>query len=100
VARLEIAGRADADLDRLFEFLAEQDLAAARAVKKLLFEGLGILVHHPLMGRPAEEDMRELVISRGKSGYVALYQYLEAEDVVLVLAIRHQREAGFGGGHE
>lgn len=100
MARLEIADRADADLDRLFEFLAEQDVEAALAVKDLLFEGLEILVRHPLIGRPVEEGMRELVISRGKSGYVALYEYLEAEDVVLVLAIRHQRETGFGGGHE
>jgi len=100
VARLEIAGRADADLHRLFEFLADQDVEAALAVKDLVFEGLEILVRHPLIGRPAEEDMRELVISRGKSGYVALYQYLEAEDVVLVLAIRHQREAGFRGGND
>jgi hypothetical protein len=35
------------------------------------------------------------VISRGKSGYVALYDIVEAEDVILLLALRHQREAGF-----
>jgi plasmid stabilization system protein ParE len=97
VARLEIAARADADLDRLFEFLADQDPAAALAVKEIIFEGLGILQRHPLIGRAAEHDFRELVISRGKSGYVALYQYFEAEDVVLVVAVRHQREAGFSG---
>ena len=95
MARVEIAGRADTDLDRLFEFLAAEDLEAALAVKDLLFDGLEILVRHPLIGRLAEDGLRELVISRGKSGYVALYQYLEAEDVALVLAIRHQREAGF-----
>ena len=37
----------------------------------------------------------ELVISRGKTGYVALYRYDEARDIVFVLALRHQREAGF-----
>jgi plasmid stabilization system protein ParE len=95
VARLEIAGPATADLDRLFESLANQDLKAALAARDLLFDGLEILVRHPLIGRSAEDGLRELVISRGKSGYVALYQYFEAEDVVLVLAIRHQREAGF-----
>jgi hypothetical protein len=35
------------------------------------------------------------VISRGKTGYLALYHYDEARDRILVLAIRHQREAGF-----
>jgi len=39
--------------------------------------------------------MRELLISYGKSDYVALYSYEQRQDVVLVLAIRHQREAGY-----
>jgi hypothetical protein len=39
--------------------------------------------------------LRELVISRGKSGYLALYDYDEPNDMVLVLALRHQREAGY-----
>jgi len=39
--------------------------------------------------------LRELLISYGKSGYVALYSYEQREDVVLVLAIRHHREAGY-----
>jgi len=38
--------------------------------------------------------MQELLISRGRSGYVALYSYEEAEDAVLFLSVRHQREAG------
>jgi plasmid stabilization system protein ParE len=97
VARLEIAGPAQDDLDRLVEFLAEQDFEAAFAVKDIVFDGQEILKRHPLIGRPAEHGMRELVISRGKSGYVALYHYVEPEDVALVLAIRHQREAGFSG---
>jgi plasmid stabilization system protein ParE len=49
------------------------------------------------MGRPAEADLRELVISRGKSGYIALYRYDGERDRVLVLAVRHQREAGYAG---
>ena len=95
MARLKIAGPAAADLDRLVEFLAGEDLGTALAVKEIIFDALEILERHPLIGRPAEHDMRELVISRGKSGYVALYQYVEGEEVVIVLAIRHQREAGF-----
>jgi plasmid stabilization system protein ParE len=95
VARVALAAVAEADLDRLFEFLAGDDLSAALAVKDVIFDGLQILARHPLVGRRVEEDLRELVISRGKSGYVALYDYLEDDDVVLVLSIRHQREAGF-----
>jgi len=47
------------------------------------------------MGRSAEEGMRELVISHGRTGYVALYDYLAPIDSVVILAVRHQREAGY-----
>lgn len=40
-------------------------------------------------------NVRELVISRGRSGYVALYRYLPRRDRIDVLAIRRQREAGY-----
>ena len=56
-----------------------------------------MLARHPLIGRPTEEEpLRELVISRGRTGYVALYSYEQAEDVVIVQSVRHQREAGYG----
>lgn len=97
MARVEIAKRAQADLDRIFQFLAANDLFAAAAVSALILDALEILSRHPLVGRSVEGRLRELVISRGKSGYVALYEYFEAEDVVMVLALRHQREAGFTG---
>lgn len=62
---------------------------------RLISEAVLILGNHPLVGRPAEQGMRELVISRGRSGYLALYSYEEDCDAVLILAIRHQREAGY-----
>jgi plasmid stabilization system protein ParE len=39
-------------------------------------------------------------ISRGSTGYVALYSLEEDQDAVLILAIRHQREAGYLGQDE
>jgi len=56
---------------------------------------LQTLQDHPLIGRPVEADLRELLISRGRTGYVALYRYNPATDIVLVLRIRHQRELDF-----
>ena len=56
---------------------------------------LELLAEHPLLGRPAEDGRRELVLSRGRYGHVAKYRWLPAEQIVLVLAIRHQREAGY-----
>jgi plasmid stabilization system protein ParE len=58
-----------------------------------------ILEDHPEIGRPAGKgsSLRELVISHGKSGYLALYEYSPAEQLIRVLAVRHQREAGYRG---
>jgi len=89
------SGRALADLDRLTDFLIESAPTAALATIDLISEAVHILANHPLIGRLVEDDIRELVISRGHSGYVALYSYEEANDVVLILAVRHQREAGY-----
>lgn len=83
-----------ADLERLTDFLAEFDVASAETIG-LIEEVVTILKRHPLVGHPAEEGLRELVISRGATGYVALYSFEETQNTVLILAVRHQREAGF-----
>jgi plasmid stabilization system protein ParE len=83
------------DLDRLTDFLLESEPDAAIETVELNLDALGILVRHPRIGRILVEGLRELVISRGRSGYVALYSYDEAADVALVLALRHQREGEF-----
>ncbi len=95
MTRLVFAPGALRDIERLTEFLIEQDAYAAVATARILIEGLGILKQHPLIGREAEAGLRELVISRGRSGYVALYRFDVATDTALVLAIRHQREGGY-----
>jgi len=38
-------------------------------------------------------------LSRGKDGYIAKYRWLPVDDVVLILAVRHQREAGYTEEH-
>jgi addiction module RelE/StbE family toxin len=95
LATLIYSQRAFADLDRLVAFVAQQGHPAAEQVVNLIAEAVELLEHHPLVGRPAEHDLRELVISRGKTGYVALYDYDADDDIVVILAIRHQREAGY-----
>ena len=87
------------DLERLSDFLLETDPGAAVDTAALIFEALEILVQHPEVGRKVHFGQRELVISRARSGYLALYRFLPHVDPsrgqVLVLAIRHQREAGY-----
>lgn len=95
MAQVILGERARSHLERLVEFLATEDPLAAAQAFDLILDALTVLERHPQIGRPAEAELRELVVSRGRSGYVALYQYREADDLVVVLALRHQREAGY-----
>lgn len=95
MARLIYSEQALADLERLTNFLLEQDVNAALSTMDLIEEALTILRRHPYIGRRLDEDLYELVISRGNTGYVALYSFEELYDAVLILAIRHQGEAGY-----
>ncbi len=95
MAEVVYSRHAFADLERLVDFLAKNAPEAALAAIDVIRDGIEILGRHPLIGRPCEAGLRELLISYGKSGYAALYSYEQGHDVVLVLAIRHQREAGY-----
>ena len=95
MARVEVTGRALGDLERLFDFIAEEDPVRARKQVLSVRRALELLADHPLLGREAEEGRRELILSRGRYGYIAKCRWLPAEDVVLILAVRHQREAGY-----
>ena len=93
--RLQFATRAFEDLDRVTDFLLDRAPELAAETVPLILGGLRTLKDHPLIGRPVEADLRELLISRGRTGYIALYRYNPASDVVLVLRVRHQRELHF-----
>ncbi len=80
------------DLEALVDFLlAKLPREAVKTVDPVT-DALNSLEQHPKMGRPIVQGLRELVISRGKTGYLALYQYDETADAAIVLAVRHQRE--------
>lgn len=95
MTRLVIAPGALRDLKRLTDLLAETNSQAAMETGDVLMRGLEILREHPLVGRVVEEGYRELVISRGRTGYVALYRHGPVQDTTLVLAVRHQRGQGY-----
>ena len=80
------------DLEELVDFLLAQLPNEAVKTVDLVTDALNSLEQHPKIGRPVAQGLRELVISRGKTGYLALYQYDETADAVIVLAVRHQRE--------
>lgn len=100
MAKLSYSEGALADLERLTDFLIDNYPGAAAETLELIEEAVNLLIRHPLVGRPVEYGLRELVISRGSTGYVALYSLEEDQNAVLILAIRHQREAGNLGQDE
>ncbi len=97
MTRVVFSLNARTDIARLTEFLADSDFVAAAITAELVEEALGILIRHPEIGRRIGKELRELVISRGRSGYLALYHFDPHVDEALVLAIRHQRESGYRG---
>lgn len=85
-----------ADVQRLYRFLADKDQESARRAIKTIRAGVKVLAHQPEAGRPIEDmkpEFREWLIDFGSSGYIALYR-LEG-DTAVVLAVRHQKEAGY-----
>jgi plasmid stabilization system protein ParE len=97
VPRVIITQRAVRGLERCRRFLADRNPAASRRAAETIRRHLQILEVHPEIGRPhaGAPELRELLIAFGDSGYVALYRHDPAEQVVLVLAFRHQKEAGY-----
>lgn len=95
--RVRFAPAAAEDLQRLFDFLADQDLDAAERARVVIGQAIGVLQTFPFSCRKASPEnpfLRELVISFGSYGYVALFE-VENNKTVTVLAVRHQREEDF-----
>lgn len=91
------------DLERLFDHILERELASptgdldipARAIAAIQ-HACQLLVHSPFSCRKAGASafVRELIISFGNSGYVALFEIRGAEQVI-VGAVRHQYESDY-----
>jgi plasmid stabilization system protein ParE len=95
MARIELAPEVADDFERIIEHLELHEAKhPARRIGEII-AAIDVLEHNPLIGRPATNGKRELIIGRDAHGYVALYSYVPDIDTVFVLAIRSQREAGY-----
>jgi plasmid stabilization system protein ParE len=95
VAQVIYSEAALEDLEHIAEFLLAQNPPSALDRFAGIRSAVEVLSRHPLIGRRAEGQLRELVISRGRAGYIALYRFDASLDRVRVLRIRHQSEAGY-----
>jgi len=102
--RVRFAPAALQDLVRLRTFLRPKNPLAAQRAGETIARAVGLLKSNPQIGRPLDDmppGFRELPIAFGDSGYLALYRYDQnpagagADEEVVVLALRHQKEAGY-----
>ena len=92
MATLRFTPAALGDLERLATFLRESDQAAAAETIPIILDALKVLAAYPLVGRPLDVNRRELVVFRGRAGYLVQYGFGLAKDEVVILAVRHQKE--------
>ena len=84
------------DLQRLRKFLQPKNPLAAKRAGQAIIKSVRILGEQAQLGRPVEDmppEFREWLIDFGDSGYIALYHFDGKE--IVILAIRHQKEAGY-----
>ena len=98
--RVRLTRDAQADLERLFDFVLEReldreggDLTLAEQALEAIRAGFATLGTSPFTCRKAGSSpfLRELIIPFGRSGYVALFE-IDNPSTVTVLAVRHQLE--------
>ncbi|RZS58748.1 type II toxin-antitoxin system RelE/ParE family toxin [Sphaerotilus mobilis] len=86
------------DVQRLYRFLALKNPDAAQRAVKSIRGGVKVLAQQPGLGRLIEDmpdDFREWIIDFGDSGYLVRYHVDALADVATILAVRHQKEAGY-----
>ena len=91
--------QAQSDLSRLYEFLLAFDIHTAERALLAIEYSLDFLRKSPFSCRKAADgahgpQLRELIISFGVSGYLALFEIDDAHTVT-ILAVRHQKEDDF-----
>jgi toxin ParE1/3/4 len=95
--RIEYAPRVAEDFARIAAHLSANDAEGIEARLDAIESAIEVLSTSPAIGRPVPDGQRELVIGKGHRGYVARYRYLAELELVIVLAIRAQREQRYRG---
>ncbi len=82
------------DIKRLYAFLLTQEKLSAERALTTIEQAMQLLNTFPFTCRKVQAGnpfLRELVISFGANGYVALFE-IEENAIVTIIAVRHQRE--------
>ena len=102
--RVTLTQEAENDLIRLYDFILERelqrlstgDLELAEKALNAIKEGFSSLSRSPFTCRKADQSpfLRELIIPFGHSGYVALFEIVDSQNVVIA-AVRHMYEIDY-----
>lgn len=100
--RVEFTPEAEADLDRLFDFLldraatVEEAMRAYAAVEAIRTAADGHLATTPFSYRRVgrRSTLRELIVPFGSTGYVLRFD-IRSPELILIIGARHQREEDF-----
>ena len=85
-----------ASIQRLYRFPAHKDADAAHRAIRAIRARVKTLAYQPQIGRPVDDldpEFREWLIDFGDSGYIIMYRF--DGEVAAILAVRHQKEAGY-----
>jgi addiction module RelE/StbE family toxin len=88
--------RALADVQRVYRFILGKNPDAARRAAAAIRSAAQTIKEHPKAGRPVDtlpHEFREWIIPFATSGYVMIYHF--DGQTVVILAVRHQKEAGY-----
>jgi toxin ParE1/3/4 len=92
VATIQFAPEVVSDFTRILDHLERHHAEERLERIELIRDAIGVLAGSPMIGRPSDDWLRELVIGRGSRGYIALYEDDEGLDLVRVVRVWHQRE--------
>lgn len=100
--KVEFTPEADADLDRLFDFMLERAktvddaMLAYEAVEAIRTAANSHLSITPYSYRKVGQrpTLREIIVPFGSSGYILRFD-IRTPELVLVIGARHQREDDF-----
>ena len=100
MSQVKLSDQATEDLGRFADFLIQAGVPHKTEVAiSTILTAFEVLISNPLIGEayPLDgyDNFHELVIKYGKSGYIALYSFDKKADLVVIHAIRHQKEVGY-----
>lgn len=87
---VRLSTAAEADLDRLAQFLQEHSPRAAAEAARTIRDAILQLADFPMLGIATEGARRRLTIRFGASGYAV--EYRVDTDTVIIARIFHMRE--------